>query len=338
MNKAAPQQTWGLLVHWLVDYMLQHGISFEEIKEAVGCDVSDPAHCFLLIDDYLSLLGWSAKRLSAPHLGLDVADQVQPETFGILGYLLRNSRNVATLCDMVTRYQPLFMRGMKFSFRQYDELFEIQWEIFRSPSESVRQDVEFSLAAFLQTIRVGLGESIFPLKTRISHPCVEPIARYQKTFGPDVSFEQEKNCIIFSADVLEMPLNESDPVLLDILKNQADVMLQEWQDTESFVGQARLHIATSLEEENAGAETVANRLHITTRTLNRQLQREGTNYQRLREEVIVELAMQSLAESDASVTAIGGKLGYSESSAFVRAFKRMTGTTPVAYRKQARLG
>jgi AraC-like DNA-binding protein len=68
---------------------------------------------------------------------------------------------------------------------------------------------------------------------------------------------------------------------------------------------------------------------------NQQRQR-GTNYKQLREEVIVELAKQSLADTDASITVIGGKLGYSESSAFVRAFKRMTGTTPAAYRKSVR--
>ena len=76
-------------------------------------------------------------------------------------------------------------------------------------------------------------------------------------------------------------------------------------------------------------------LHITTRTLHRHLRQKGTNYKKLREEVIVELAKRSLADTDASITVIGNKLGYSESSAFVRAFKRMTGTTPAAYRKKA---
>ena len=102
------------------------------------------------------------------------------------------------------------------------------------------------------------------------------------------------------------------------------------------MSQARFYIATNLENENAGADILARKLHITPRTLNRQLRREGTNYQQLREEVIAELAKQSLAESEATITAIGNKLGYSESSAFVRAFKRMTGTTPLEYRKKSR--
>jgi len=74
-------------------------------------------------------------------------------------------------------------------------------------------------------------------------------------------------------------------------------------------------------------------LHITTRTLNRHFQQHGTTYKKLREEVIVELAKESLANTDASIIAIAGKLGYAETSAFVRAFKSMTGTKPAAYRK-----
>jgi AraC-like DNA-binding protein len=77
-------------------------------------------------------------------------------------------------------------------------------------------------------------------------------------------------------------------------------------------------------------------LPLTTRTLNRRLQQNGTTYKKLREEVIVELARQSPANTEASITAIGGKLSYMEVSAFVRAFKRTIGTTPVAYRKEVR--
>ena len=112
--------------------------------------------------------------------------------------------------------------------------------------------------------------------------------------------------------------------------------MQKWQAKEDLVEQTKFLITTSLETEDAGAEPLAKMLHMTTRTLNRHLRQHGTTYRKLREEVIVELAKQSLANTDASITVIGGKLGYTEASAFVRAFKRMAGTTPVAYRKKAR--
>ena len=139
--------------------------------------------------------------------------------------------------------------------------------------------------------------------------------------------------MVFTTNLLERQFTDSDPLLLEILRNHADHQLQQWQASDNLIDQVKFFISMSLEAEDAGAEAIAKMLHITSRTLNRHLRQNGTNYNQLREEVIVELAKESLVETDASITLIGGKLGYSESSAFVRAFKRMTGITPAAYRK-----
>ena len=326
----------GIHVEWLVDYLLQNDIALDEISAIAGQQIDDATQVYLSIDDYLNLFGWSAKRLSAPHLGLDFADDVQAESFGILGYLLKNAPTVAIYCEMLERYQAVLMTGMKFSFRTTGRQFEVQWQIFRPPSESVRHDVEFSLAALLKLLRDSSGNSIIPQKVMFSHACKEPRDRYAKTFGSEVLFNQNHNCLVFSEDLLGMPLSSGDPKLLAILREHADAQMQRWKTNENLIDQAKLIISTSLETKDAGAEVLAKMLHITTRTLNRHLRQNGTNYKRLREEVILEIAKQSLAETDASITVIGGKLGFSESSAFIRAFKRMTGTTPAAYRKEVR--
>lgn len=330
------QVNWGIHVEWLVDYLLRNGITLDEISATVGHQIDDATQVYIPIDDYLNLFSWSAKRLSAPHLGLDIADEVQAESFGILGYLLKNAPTVAIYCEMLERYQCVLMTGMKFSFRTTRSKFEVQWQIFRPPSEGLRHDIEFSLAAFMKVLRDALGYSIVPRKVFFSHECEEPRDRYAKMFGSNILFNQDKDCLFFSTNLLGMPLSNSDPRLLEILRKHADTQLLQWKANENLVEQAKFIITTGLETEDAGAETLARMLHITTRTLNRRLRQEGTNYKKLREEIIVELAKQSLADTDASITVIGGKLGYSESSAFVRAFKRMTGTTPVAYRKKFR--
>lgn len=330
------QANWGLHVEWLVDYLVRNGITLDEISAAAGHRVDDATQIYLPIDDYLNLFGWSAKRLSAPHLGLDIADQMQAGSLGILGYLLRNSPTVGVYCEMLERYQFILMTGMQFNFRTSGRQLEVQWQIFRPPSESVRHDIEFSLAAFLNVLREALGDSVVPHKVFLTHACREPQGRYARTFGSDVLFTQDQNCLFFSETLLGMPLSTGDSRLLAILSEHADAQLQKWRAKEDLVEQARFLITTSLETEDAGAEPLAKMLHMTTRTLNRHLRQHGTTYKKLREEVIVELAKQSLANTDASITVIGGKLGYTEASAFVRAFKRMAGTTPVAYRKKAR--
>jgi AraC-like DNA-binding protein len=299
-------------------------------------DIGGTSGLFLPIDDYLLFIAWGAERLSAPHLGLDIADQMRARDIGIYGYLIQNSPTVGDFCNLVEQYQAVFMRGMEFKFEKSDRHFWLQYQIHRAPCEGVRQDVELTLGGFLRLLRGALEDSIYPRKTAFSHARREPTERYEKTFGAEVSFGQEHSYLVFNIDLLQLPLSDSDPKLLAIFTEHADSLLEQLQSKQSLVGQIKLLIATSLENDDGGVEMLADRLHITRRTLSRRLQREGTNYQRLREEVIVELAKQSLDNSDASITAIAGKLGFSESSAFVRAFKRLVGSTPVAYRSHAR--
>ena len=97
MTTVEHQANWGLHVEWLVDYLLRNGITLNEISVTVGHQIDDATQAYLPIDGYLNLFGWSAKRLSAPHLGLDIADQMQVGLLGTLGYLLRNSPTVALL-------------------------------------------------------------------------------------------------------------------------------------------------------------------------------------------------------------------------------------------------
>jgi AraC-like DNA-binding protein len=341
MDGTGNQSDWGLHVDWVLRYLLEKGVSHTEISAVLSRKIDrSPDSLFLPIDDYLLLFAWAADRLSAPHLGLDIAHELQPHELGIYGYLIKNSSTVGDLCEMAERYQPIFMRGMGYTILTGAQQFEVRWEIYRPDSEGVRQDNEFSLAAFLRVLRLKLGDTLTPQRVNFKHCRAAPLEYYRQAFGSDVYFEQAQNSLVFNPDLLRMPLSDSDPRLLAILKEQADALMEQWESKRSLVGQARFLIATSLESEDeskeGGMEMLANHLHTTSRTLNRRFTKEGTSYQKLREEVIERTAKRALAESDASITIIAGKLGYSESSAFVRAFKRLTGTTPTTYRSQAR--
>ncbi len=341
MTDIESKSGWGMQVDWIMDYLLDKGVADSEISAVLSRDIGrSHGRLFLPIDDYLMMLAWGADRLGAPHLGLDIAQEMQAHDLGIYGYLIKNSPTVAALCDATEHYQPIFMRGMGFTFFTTVEEFEAQWHICRPYSEGVRQDVELSLAGFLRMLRLKLGDSLNPLRVNFKHRGQAPLQYYRQIFKSDVYFEQEQDSLVFNAGLLCCPLGDSDPRLLAILKEQADTLLQQWQAKRSLVDQARFLIASSLENESAqpggGMETLANRLHTSSRTLNRRLAKEGTSYQSLREEVIEQTAKQVLAGTDASIAIIAAKLGYSESSAFVRAFKRLTGMTPVAYRSQAR--
>jgi AraC-like DNA-binding protein len=85
---------------------------------------------------------------------------------------------------------------------------------------------------------------------------------------------------------------------------------------------------------NVGAAYIADRLHLSERTLRRRLQAEGTRHKKLVEEIRQELATRYLESSDLGVADIAFLLGFSQAAAFNRAFRRWTGKTPGEYRAE----
>jgi AraC-like DNA-binding protein len=327
---------WGLNSGWLLRYLYSQGVTPDEVEEPLGQILATDADAFLAIDDYLQLLEWGTSRLNAPHFGLDAASEFTIPDLGILGYLLKHSPTVGDFIQALERYQKIFMRGMSFSSRTSNHMLEVRWQIFRPPSEGVRQDIEFTLAAMVHIIRSRLGKEWVPQEVHFVHSAREPLGRYEKVFGPQVEFDEPGNYLVFDAAFCSTPLSDSDPTLLEILKQQADTLLHQVESSQDLPGQVRLIIAASLEQEGATVETVAGQLHMTSRTLHRRLNSLGTSYKILREDIVAEFSRQLLRESDVSITEIAGRMGYSESSAFVRAFKRSEGVTPLAFRKESR--
>lgn len=328
------ESDWGLDVEWLVNYLLEHEVTPEEIARMTAGKVGRADTTFLPIDDYLALFVWASQRLQRPQLGFDISTCLQPSSLGIYGYLINHSPTIGSLLDVVVRYQPIFMRGMGYTLFTSDNRMELCWDIYRPPCEGVRLDVEFTLGALVRLLQLKLGDGFAPLEVSFRHRPVSPVTKYQEVFGCECRFEQQQNSVVFQSSLMQTPLSGGDPKLLNILKTQADSMMQLWEADHSFLGKIKFLITTSLGQPESSMESLAKQLNMTSRTLNRRLAKEGTSYQQLRDEIRIHSAKRALTESDASVTAIAGKLGFSESSAFVRAFKRVTGVTPNAYRSK----
>ena len=335
MSRFENQSDWGIDAEWLVQELLDRDISIEQMSEPLSSKyrLKQGNYRYLPIDDYVALLGWAAKYLDCPHLGLELAANLHQSAIGIYGYLVGNSPTLGALLSAAEHYQSIFMRGMEWRMREVGTMCEIQWRIFRPYCEGTRQDIELTLAFLVQILRRKTGNHLTVEKAGFTHPFVEPLQPYTDAFGCEVLFEQATNSVLIDRSYLNLPLNDVDPKLLRILKQQADTLLAKWKSESSLVDKARFLIATSLEDDSGGVERLSQQLNITSRTLNRWFTRAGTNYKSLREEVLLEAAQQALIYSNASITLIAGKLGYSESSAFVRAFKRLTGYTPNGYRK-----
>ena len=140
--------------------------------------------------------------------------------------------------------------------------------------------------------------------------------------------------LVFERRSLDVPLATSDPNLLGILSRRADELSTRAGEPPLTV-QVRRVLAPAFRSNDAQIDRVARKLGLTARSLQRRLKDEGSSFQEIREEAKRVLAQRYL-DDDLAITEISFLLGFSEPSAFFRAFKRWTGLTPIEGRTMRR--
>jgi AraC-like DNA-binding protein len=150
-------------------------------------------------------------------------------------------------------------------------------------------------------------------------------------FPGTLVFDAEQNAVVFAADWLNHRLPLADPELRRLLLKQIDALENKHGD--DLPGQIRSVLRSALLAGHASADQVAALFSIHSRTLSRRLHAFGTNFQELVDEGRFEIARQMLEDSRKEVSEIAMALNYADASAFTRAFRRWSGTTPAQWRE-----
>jgi AraC-like DNA-binding protein len=161
----------------------------------------------------------------------------------------------------------------------------------------------------------------------LAHPAPADTSEYERTFpGAALRF----------ASVLGAPLRSADANLHDLMRRHAERMLQELPQALPITRRVKGLIAEELSGGHPGCAHIATRLQVSPRTLERRLELEGTTFTRLLEEVREGLALRYVGGQDLPLCEVAMLLGFSQTTAFHRAFRRWTGQTPLQYRRSSR--
>jgi AraC-like DNA-binding protein len=144
--------------------------------------------------------------------------------------------------------------------------------------------------------------------------------------------------LVFAAADLERPVTATDPSLRALLEGYAARELERRPAVESACEQVRRVVLASLPGAAPSASAVARSLGVSERSLRRALQAEGQRFSEVRDCCLRAVAEQALLDPSRTIGEVGWLLGYSEPSAFHRAFRRWTGTTPQRFREPGRGG
>ncbi len=166
-----------------------------------------------------------------------------------------------------------------------------------------------------------------------AHPAPQHVAEYRPMFlGNPVFFDQPITEMVINRGLLDMPVIQNEQSLARFLRHPALVMLAQQYETDSWTTRVKKVLRKDL-DEMPELDEVAALLDIHPQTLRRRLSKEGTSFSELKGQVRRDIALHYLGKQGLSIEEIAHRAGFSESSAFIRAFKTWTGVTPYTYRK-----
>jgi AraC-like DNA-binding protein len=263
-----------------------------------------------------------------------VGQQGSLRSFGLVGLLGRYSENVETALRSLVRYFHLHNRGAAVDLEVDGDRAMLSFGSFRPHTEAADQIGDGAVAVMLNVMRDLCGADWTPEEAHFAHRRPEDVGIFRRFFAVPLRFDAEQYGLVFSSGWLSRHVSDNDPELLRLLQQQIEALEARYGD--EFPARVRSVLRTALLTDQAGAGQVAALFSMHSRTMNRRLNVCGTSFQALVDEGRFEIARQMLEDSAMNVSRIAATLNYADASAFSRAFRRWSGTTPAQWRAQRR--
>jgi AraC-like DNA-binding protein len=271
-----------------------------------------------------------AERTGCAHFGLLVGQRCSLAGLGLVGNVARVEPDVGTALWTIVRYLPLFDRGAVLSLRVADEEASLVFGILAGGMTGVDQFYDLSTAIAFNTLKDLAGSCWRPSYVTLPHKAPADVRPYRAVFGTEVRFDEAEAAIVFDPVFLGRPLAASTAAerlrLLDRaarIESMLDMTIAE---------RVRRCLRASLPTRWLSEDEAARQLMISPRILRMRLAAAGSSFRAIVEELRYETARQYLATSILECNDVALMLGYSEASAFSRAFRRWSGVAPSDWR------
>jgi AraC-like DNA-binding protein len=268
-----------------------------------------------------------------PLLGLKLGRAYTVQTYGLFGYAFLSAPTLRQAMTIVSNYGPLTFTLFRVDFSEKAGEGILSFSRHVDIPEDLRSYyVDRDLAASLAGIEPGQATHIKPIGISMMHDGQGQEHAYEQFFECPVSFNAPRTELRVEATVLDVAMPMQDAETSAICQQQCQLLLARMSRSSGFIDSVRQFIV-SRPGIFPDIDQVAEKLHITSRTLRRRLVDEGSSYQQILADVRYELAREYLLTSQLPVEKIAALLGYSSPGNFTHAFKRWHGSPPRQYRQ-----
>lgn len=265
-------------------------------------------------------------------LGLGAA-AVPRGTFRVLSFALSSAPSLGCALSELVEFQSSFPGLPRVSLTTAEDT-----ATFAAHLTDMSQPADLVADAFLVLAHLTINWFIrrpLPLRSvDIPHPRPRGQSDYHLFFsGAELRFDTTLPALQFDSAALSAPAQRDRHEVDQLIRSGLTGLVGEFESCQSYAERVRQLIETSLGRTPIAATDIARSMRMSRQTLRRRLLEEHTSVTKIRDEVLRDCAIAGLSHEGQTAAAVAERLGFSEPSAFTRAFRRWTGVTPIIYRQ-----
>lgn len=317
--------------------LVQLGVDTDAIYRQADIQKQDLDKDRVRVVAYLQVLELASQQIRSPHIGVEIARKRSVADLGLYGYMIRNSSNLRAMLELANQYMDYITPLAVGDIKEQGATALWTYHFPDLPAELCRHDVELSVMEFITMVRETFHDPDWRASAvYFQHGAPGNDSLLTDVMADTVIYDQRFSGAAFPSHMLGVPFNDADLGLLELLRKEVAQAMARYRSDTNIATDVGLAISSGIGVRDISVDRLAADLHMSRRTLHRRLADLGTSVRELRDATVKRLASELLASTDISIADIGSRLGYSDTSSFIRNFKRLTGQSPSRFRRQRR--
>jgi AraC-like DNA-binding protein len=320
---------------WLIVLRLVelHGLDPRQFMDELGIRPETLRDVRARISSHLADVAF-AKAMALipdPAFALRAGECWHPSNLGTMGFAWLSSRTLHTGLKRMERFSRII--GTDFSYQLIEEPAGL-WFVHnhgRGDDSIGYPMTDFTLSILMTMCRTNFGQQLNATELHLRRPQPDNPAPWRDFFGCTVIFGAERDCFLLDRETVDMPLPSANIPLANTFDSILAEQMASFVDSD-LISRSKAYLLRELTSGTPSAQELASALGMSQRSFQRKLGELGLTYQKVLDEIRHELARRYLDDQSKSVTEIAFLLGFSEQSAFTRAFRHWSGMSPSVYR------
>lgn len=322
-------------LHFYVKFMEERGVAPQDVLANTGLTLDAVSHeQFQPSPQQFSSAIENMLDIAGDGVGIEAGLSWNISNFGMFGYALMSCNTMRDIHGLWQRYFPLTTSLLNYDSYRVSGNWVVELKDHFPLGRARSFAVEEHIARIIKTCPGIIGKRDFGFRQiQLTGPAPAHKHLYEKHFGCEVKFGQRVDRIILDEKYLECRLSFANENVSKTCEQHCMRLLKDIVDQEKLPQKVKRKLVYNY-DKHPTLQEVAKMVGLSARSFRRQLQEEGTSFQRLLDEVRLDFAMQYLENSDLTPKEISYRVGYSNVSNFRRAMKAWTGKKLSDFRKK----